>query len=759
MRRFPETNRPARTDFSPADAFPNGHGGAFLVSDYLNIRDYLRILNKHRVIIAGILSAGVLAAVVYNWQATPIFEARATVQIEADPNVLALDRPLVDQRDWLREFLPTQVSILESRDIARKAQEQLKRPDSQNPPALEADRVPSVGDIMRGRRISPIRDTRLLSIGFRSTDPVLAARVANALTQTYAQQNIKVRTTTSGEASDWLTKQVEEQRKLVQASETALQRYRAKHGAEALFTDREGVERQNIVVQRLADLQTELTRARAEMIEKEAQYGQLTAVQGNKEALDTLPAIASNTYIQGLKGELSTLRRQMVQVSEELGERHPDRIKLQGAIQDAERKLQTEMSNVVQAMRNDLEAARSRERALVSALDRQRGEVQSLNAKSGQYTELEREATTNRDLLDKLLQRSREAALARDLKSSNVRIVDAAEVPIFPVLPRKDRNLGLALLGSGAFALGLVFLLELVNRRLTSPDDVKRHLGIPVLGIAPQVKSHNGHGSLLLSDRPPAQFTELVHGLRTNLLMSPELAVAHTLVVTSSEPGEGKTLTAANLATSFARLNQRVLLIDGDLRKPRLHQLFGQEQEPGLTDVLAKSFFEVDCELKRATTASAFRKTKVARLWLLPAGSTSRNPADLLGSERFSQFIDMLRPQFDWIVLDTPPVLAVTDACLIARVSSGVLFVVRCGQTSREVASAAVEQLNAAGANLVGAMLNRVELGRAGESYLPYYHREYANYYPQHEDTWLPEMPDAPASHDSTGSTPRLIQG
>ncbi len=167
-------------------------------------------------------------------------------------------------------------------------------------------------------------------------------------------------------------------------------------------------------------------------------------------------------------------------------------------------------------------------------------------------------------------------------------------------------------------------------------------------------------------------------------------------------------------------MNQRVLLIDGDLRQPRLHELFGQEQEPGLTDVLAKSFFEVDCELKRATTAGAFRKTKVARLWLLPAGSTSRNPADLLGSERFSQFIDMLRPQFDWIVLDTPPVLAVTDACLIARVASGVLFVVRCGQTSREVASAAVEQLNSVGANLVGAMLNRVELGRAGESYLPY---------------------------------------
>ncbi len=500
------------------------------MSDYLNIRDYLRILNKHRLIIAGIFGAGVLGAVVYNRTATRIFETRAIVQIEADPNVLALDRPLVDQRDWAREFLPTQVSILESRDFARRAQEQLKLEnashavgmgsaaatpaDSKGQPPLEDERrVPSVSEIIQGRRISPIRDTRLLSIAFRSTDPALAARVANALAQTYVQLNVKVRTTTTAEASDWLTKQVEEQRKLVQASEAALQRYREKHGADALFADREGTERQNIVVQRLADLQQEVTRARAETIEKEAQYGQLTAVQGNQEALDTLPAIASNSYIQGLKGELTTLRRQMVQMSEELGERHPDRIKLQGAMQDAERKLQTEMSNVVQAMRNDLAAARSRERALVNALDRQKADVQSLNAKSGQYNELEREVTSNRDVLDKLLQRSREAALARDLKTTNIRIIDAAEVPGWPIMPRQERNLTLALVGSGGFALGLVMLLELLNRRMTSPDDVKRHLGLPVLGIAPHVKSHNGHGSLLLSDRPPAQFTELVHGL------------------------------------------------------------------------------------------------------------------------------------------------------------------------------------------------------------------------------------------------------
>ena len=209
--------------------------------------------------------------------------------------------------------------------------------------------------------------------------------------------------------------------------------------------------------------------------------------------------------------------------------------------------------------------------------------------------------------------------------------------------------------------------------------------------MTPQVKPQNGHVSLLLGDGAPPQFAELLHSVRTNLIMAPELATARTLLVTSSEPGEGKTMAAANLAVSLARLNQRVLLIDADLRKPRLHELFGEEQQPGLTDALTGT-----------ATTSAFRKTKVPRLWLMPSGSASRNPADLLGSERFSQLIDLLRGQFDWVVLDSPPVLAVTDPCLIARVASGVLFVVGCGQTSREWRRAAVERLDAVGATSWG---------------------------------------------------------
>jgi tyrosine-protein kinase Etk/Wzc len=213
--------------------------------------------------------------------------------------------------------------------------------------------------------------------------------------------------------------------------------------------------------------------------------------------------------------------------------------------------------------------------------------------------------------------------------------------------------------------------------------------------------------------------------------------------VTSSEPGEGKTVTAANLAVSLAGLKQRVLLIDADLRKPRLHEMFGEQQQPGLSDVLMGK-----------TTTRDFRKTNVSGLWLLPAGSGSQNAANLLGSANFSKLIHYLQKHFDWIVLDSPPVLAVTDPCLVARVASGVLLVVDCRNTAREIASAAVERLDAVGATIVGAMLNRAPLGRRDTSYLPYYHKDYQTYFPEADDTFHPPEVTSAALRGDVSTAP-----
>ena len=429
----------------------------------------------------------------------------------------------------------------------------------------------------------------------------------------------------------------------------------------------------------------------------------------------------------------------MAQSSEELGERHPDILKLQGAIQTTEGKIQSEISNIAAAMAKDYEVAQSRERALTGALERQKLEVQALNGKAVEYTSLEREATTNREVLDKLMQRSREIALSRQLESSAVKVLDWAGVPNTPVLPRRMRNYGLGFVGSGIFAFAVVFGLEIFNTRVRTPEDVKRHLRIPVLGVVPNVKPQSGQASVFLGDCAPAQFAELIHAFRTNLLMAPKLVDGRTLLVTSAEPGEGKTVAVANIGVSLARLKQRVLLIDADLRKPRLHELFGEDQQPGLANVLTGK-----------TSARDVRKTKIPGLSLMPAGRLSHNPADLIGSERFEKLVAYLRQHFDWIVIDSPPALAVTDAALISQVASGVLVVIDCGRTSREVASAAVERLEAVRAPLVGAMLNRVVFDDDDDSYLPYYHRETGPYHPEQDDTFaLPEVPGSAVRSDT----------
>ena len=503
--------------------------------------------------------------------------------------------------------------------------------------------------------------------------------------------------------------------------------------------------RESIVLQKLGELQVAVTRARSDTIEKEAQVAQLASIEASSQPIDTLPAIGSNAFIQGLKSELTGLQQKLAQTQEKLGDRHPEIIKLRNAVDNAERKLQSELSKAMAAIRNDRDSARARERALTEALERQKAAAQDLNAKSVEYMALEREAEANREQLDKMLHRAREAVLARDVPSASSRILDPAEVPWEPVLPRKNRNFAMGAVSGGVLALALVFVLEIFNNRVTSPDDVTRHLRLPVLGVTPKVKSLNGHASALLTDNASAQYTELLQSVRTSLVFAPELSTSRTLLVTSSQPGEGKTVAAANLAVSLARLNQRVLLIDADLRRPRLHDVFGFQQQPGLTDVL-----------RGKASQGAVRKTKVPRLWLMPSGIPSRQAADLLASERFRQLIECFREQFDWIVLDSPPVLSVTDACLITRVASGVLFVVGSGQTSRKVARAAVERLDAVGANLVGVLLNQADIDRDGDSYLPFYHRDY-QYYPTGAAAWAPELPaaDATAATNTTPPPPR----
>jgi capsular exopolysaccharide synthesis family protein len=374
---------------------------------------------------------------------------------------------------------------------------------------------------------------------------------------------------------------------------------------------------------------------------------------------------------------------------------------------------------VVQSLKNDYESSLAQEQSLMRALEQQKQDALALNRRSIDYGALQREAASNRQIFESLMQRTKETGISGELKTSNIRVLDAAETPQFPATPNKKMNTLAAVFGGGVFAIGLAFLFEYLDDRIKSPAEIKSALGIPFLGMVPKVPDNPEHGAPLLDRGVTPNFAEAMRTLRTNVLFSSTSGGSQSLVVTSSGPGEGKTVVASNLAMALAQTGQRVVLIDADMRRPRVHEVFAEKQEPGLSNVL----------IGEVKIADALRSTSSASLWVLPAGHIPPNPAELLGSTRFADFITTLGEQFAWVIIDSPPIMAVTDAAVVAHVANGVLFVVGSEMTSRSVAQTAIEQLTTANARVVGAVLNRVDLDHNAYYYSQYYRREYGHYY------------------------------
>jgi len=748
-------------DPAPATAgsAPPGYGAGYgqaAGGDEVHLLDYLRVLHKRRwtALTAFLLVFG--SVTVYTFTTTPIFSARTQILIENEnPNVVKFEE--VYEQNKALDYYQTQYRLLQSRALARRtldaeklwehplfagtgvssgmslnpvawagASVELVRGLFVSPPTVEAEAPDAAENATQSRTIdtflaslsvTPVRNSRLVDVSYRSSDPALSSRVANALAKQYIEQNLEFKFLATKEATDFLNARTAEQRRSLEKSEQALQQYREKTGAMALE------DRQNIVVQRLSDLNAAVTRARTERIEKESVYTQIREIQSDRTAVDTFPAILNNSFIQQLKGQLNELQRLKAQLAEKLGARHPDMVKAQSAIETTETRINAEVQKVVQALRNDYQAALANERSLQASLDQQRGEAQDLNRASIQYGVLQRDATSNQTMFSGLLERSRETGISGELKTSNIRIVDRAELPRRPSSPNKVTNLSLAMFSGAFLGIGLAFFFEYLDSRIKQPEEIKTHLGLPFLGMIPSFDPKKTTGPPLIGNGMPHEFSEAFRGIRTNVLFSSADAGSKSIVITSTGPGEGKSVVSANIAMSLALAGQRVLLIDADMRRPKIHELFGVALEPGLSNVMVGD----------AKASETVRRTLTPNLWLMAAGKHPPNPAELLGSRRFKEFTSTLGEHFDWVIIDSPPVMAVTDASVIAHSATGVIFVVGAEMTTRGAAKAALEQLDGAKAKYVGAILNRVDVQRNSYYYSRHYRKEYSNYYTKHQ--------------------------
>lgn len=723
----------------------------------VHLLDYVKVLYKRRATAITAFIVVVGSVLLYMVTTTPIYEAKTRLLIESEDQNVVNFKQVVDEDQTKIDYYQTQYNILQSRALARRTLDQLKlwdtppfggntspsltqrilgvpstivnlatrpfrsaavKPADNTIPAADETQAQSkaIDAFLRHLDISPIRNSRLVDVKYDLPDATLATTIVNTLAKNYIEQNLEYKFMASKEASDWLGQQLALQRKEYEAAEAKLQQYREQNDAISLE------DRQNIVVQKLSDLNAAVTKAKTDRIEKEALYQQLQASQNDPARLDTFPAILTNAYIQQQKAELADLQRQYAQLSEKLGDKHPDIIKIKAAIQVSQNKLNGEITKVVQSVRSEYLASLAQENSLTEALNQQKADAMAMNRKAIDYGVLERDMESSKQLYDSLLQRAKETGVTGELKTSNIRVVDIAEVPRKAISPEPPLDFSLGIFGGLTLALGLVFFFEYVDSRIKAPEEIAAHLGITYLGLLPAL---NGKHAIkdgkypVVTGAVPAIFAEALRTLRTNILFSSAEDGAKSIVVTSTGPGEGKSMVASNLAISLAQAGQRVLLVDADMRKPKMQEVFGCPQEPGLSNLLVGN----------AKASEAVRKSSVSGLWLMPAGRIPPNPAELLGSQRCREFIASLREHFDWVIVDSPPVLVVTDASLVAHHASGVIFVVGCEMTSRHSAKRALEQIEHASGKIIGAVLNRVDLEHHGYYYSQYYRREYSRYY------------------------------
>ncbi len=723
--------------------------GLFPADSDTHLLDRVNAIYKYRYVAITVFLLVLLGITIRTYTTTPLYRATTSVLIEEDrtANVAGFNTQApTDYSQDPEPYYQTQLRILTGRELATRVATKLhlenvpefngqgprrtglaevfdtlknqvknlaRRATGNTTPARTPAGLASPTDLanafLGAVHVEQVRGSLLFNVSIISSDPQFAARAADALAAEYVQFNLEYRTDATRKSLDFLAGEIAKQQHKVEDSERAMAEYRESNNALSLE------DRQNTVVSSLNQVNDEYTRVRTARIQKEALYNQIKSLPA--ASIGDTPAVAANPAVQSLRTRFADLQRQKVQLNERYGPKNPQVIENDNAIADTTRLLQAAMTAAVAAIRSEYETARATESRLGDALKQSQGAAMELNRKSVGYTVLEREAQSNRGIYEALLQRQNELQIVSNSGGNNVRLMDRAVVPGGPFTPDVRRNYMLGSLAGLMLSLGLVLAIDYLDDTVKTPEDITRRLKMPFLGLVPAVKGNNHP---LLSLEVPHEFGEAFRALRTSLVFSSGTEGTRVIGLTSAQPLEGKTTTACNMAIALAYGGSRVLLIDADMRRPSVSRTLGIENNVGLSHLLTG----------QATARQAIRRTNVQNLWVMTAGMTPPNPSELLASDRMKTLVSNVQTgPFDWVLIDTPPVLAVTDAVIIAPWLSGVVFVIGSEMTQRRLAERAVETLLTSRPHVLGAVLNRVDIIRNKYYYSRYYGYKYKNYY------------------------------
>ena len=729
----------------------------------IDLRDYWdRLLRRKSTVIAVTLGVFVLGAF-WTFIQKPVYTAKSQLLIEKEPNILSFEQVL--QIESMRDdFYPTQYRLLSGRGLADTVIERLKlygnpefvgRPEKRKKPVDPTDHVFREGliDGFLGRlSVRPVRLTRLVDVAFEARDPKLAADCINELSAAFIDLNINMKYAATEQATTFLSEQIKGLQTEIEQKENQLQGFEAEANIIALSDN------ETTVIDRLSQLNKALTEAQIERSQKEATWNGLKNVSA-----DYVPEAINNPLIQRLREDYVRLKREAQKMEERFQPDYPELQRMKVEMESARKSLDDETQNLVKGAYSEFQTALNRERSLESEFNEQKTAAFKMNSSAVLYNGLKVEIQNKKTLLDSLLRRESETgveARLKGLRTSNIRVVDRARVPVKPSSPNKKRNLVLALILGLGGGVGLAFLFDFLDNSVKTSEDVERYAALPTLGVVPKFSLEAAtkayyYGRKLKSGKEPARLeapkegaaaaaagpfvaevekaerpggielvphyfpnsrlAESYRSIRTALLLSSADNPVKTIAVTSAMPGEGKTVSVANLAITLAQAGKTVLVVDADLRRPRQHRIFKIKNTFGLTTYLTDS----------VPVKDVIKSTEIPNLFVVNAGPVPPNPAELLGSDKMARFIRMMGEESDFVLFDLPPMLDISDALVLGAKVDGMVLVVWGDKTSREALKKAREKLDLLKVRTIGVIINNVTVPRRG----PYYYKDYYHGY------------------------------
>jgi len=683
-----------------------------------HLRDYFYILKKRIRTIVLVALFIIVMVTIATFKQQKIYQARSRIMIEFAVNSIVSFTD-IDKTSGYNEYFETEYEIIRSRMVALEVVNRLYPNDN-----LSEDEQITRAELIRNKIIvEPVKGTNLVDIIIMGPDPKEATNLANLVSDVFIEKSLEDKVNAYKAASSWLDDQITSVILKMKKAEFDLQKYRE----EKQIISPKIEESQSSVISELNQVTGELKQLQLKKIELEVTLKQIYDLKNKGIDIDetSLPSVLQGSAVQGMRSQIYAFKQKISELKTLYGDKHPEIEKIQAQLSAIDINIKAEIEKVINRINNEYEMIRAKESMLNKRSDELNRSAIGLLERSIQYNILDREVDINRNLYDYLLKRAGEINVTGSMRFNNISPVDKATVPKEPVSPNVPRNIIFGSIVGLIFGVGLSFFLEYLDNTIRTIEDVEHFISVPLIGFVPNINAYirrrgqNVSAELVSFTHPKSTISECYRAIRTNLIFSNE-APPKLIMITSSTPSEGKTVTSVNMAITMAQSEKKVLLIDGDMRRSRIHEVFSMENKYGLSTILSE---EID-------PFSVVIKSKIPSLYVLPSGPLPKNPAELLMMDRMKEVMRILRDNYDFIIIDAPPVIPVTDPSIISKYADAVCLVVRSGVTPKNIAEKNAKKFTELDIKRLGVILN--DVGKQDSDY--YYSEYYYSYYKREED-------------------------